>query len=99
MDTLLAILEILEATPADYLLFACIVGVVVWEVSHRMRTKDWRERMREKIDFSVEKFHILDIAVVRLWDRLFPGEVKQHHSGDYYIQHPADKVPTLTDKE
>lgn len=82
---ILEILAIMRATPADYFIFFMGIVVVMWIIMLTRRIKNMEV-----------KYHVLDKENVRLWDRLYPGELSDHHSGDYH--HPPNRVPTLTDK-
>jgi hypothetical protein len=79
---IIAKLNIRGATPADHFIFFMGVVVVLWVVSLMRRIK----RMEEK-------YHVLDKENVRLWDRLYPNEMKDHHSGDYH--HPPNRESIL----
>lgn len=78
----LEILGLLEATPAVLVvagigfIFSGIVFVLV----------AW---LHKRIKCMEKKYHALDKDNVRLWDRLYPGEIKDHHSGDYF--HPPNR--------
>lgn len=72
--TIIQILELLEATPADYFNLGVGLVVVMYIRSLALRLK-----------VMENKYHALDKANVRLWDRLYPSEVSDHHTGDYNI--------------
>ena len=73
------IMGILQASPADYLIFVMGMGVAMWILS-----------LTKRIKCMEIKYHALDKDNVRLWDRLYPGEIKDHHSGDYF--HPPNRA-------
>ena len=74
-NILFEILSILKASPADYVVVAIVLGVVLWLITVVKRLK-----------VMEEKYHILDKSNVRLWDRVDPDMVSDHHSGDYSIK-------------
>jgi len=76
---ILEILAIMQATPADYFIFFMGIVVVMWIIMLTRRIKNMET-----------KYHVLDKENVRLWDRLYPGELSDHHSGDYH--HPPNRV-------
>jgi len=75
---ILEILAIMKATPADYFIFFMGIVVVMWIIMLTRRIKNMET-----------KYHVLDKENVRLWDRLYPGELSDHHSGDY--SHPPNR--------
>ena len=75
---ILEILAIMKATPADYFIFFMGIVVVMWIIMLTRRIKNMET-----------KYHVLDKENVRLWDRLYPGELSDHHSGDYH--HPPNR--------
>ena len=75
---ILEILAIMKATPADYFIFFMGIVVVMWIIS-----------LTKRIKAMETKYHALDKENVRLWDRLYPKELKDHHSGDYH--HPPNR--------
>ena len=75
---ILEILAILQATPADYFIFFMGIVVVFWIIS-----------LTRRIKVMEAKYHVLDKENARLWDRLYPGELRDHHSGDYH--HPLNR--------
>jgi hypothetical protein len=76
MDKILFdILSILKASPADYFIFGMGIIVVLWII---MLTK--------RVKIVEEKYHLIDKSNVRLWDRVDPDMVQNHHSGDYTIK-------------
>ena len=78
--TITEILNILGASPADYLIFTMgmmVVFVLIWAI--------------RRISMMERKYHIIDKNHLVLWDRVDPKRVKWHHSGDYHIDHKADE--------
>ena len=75
---ILEILAIMKATPADYFIFFMGIVVVMWIIMLTRRIKNMET-----------KYHVLDKENARLWDRLYPGELRDHHSGDYH--HPLNR--------
>ena len=75
---ILEILAIMKATPADYFIFFMGIVVVMWIIMLTRRIKNMET-----------KYHVLDKENARLWDRLYPGELRDHHSGDYH--HPPNR--------
>ena len=88
-NPILEILGILEASPADYVIFFLGVGVVCWEIGYRAVTGARNKRLAARVLNMETKFHLLDKENARLWDRLYPGELRDHHSGDYH--HPLNR--------
>jgi hypothetical protein len=72
---ILEILAILQATPADYFIFFMGIVVVLWIIT-----------LTRRIKVMETKYHLLNLSNVRLWDRVDPNMVNEHHSGDYSIK-------------
>ena len=75
---ILEILAIMQATPADYFIFFMGIVVVLWIIM-----------LSKRVKLMETKYHLLDKENVRLWDRLYPKEIKDHHSGDHF--HPPNR--------
>ena len=71
---ILEILAIMKATPADYFIFFMGIVVVLWIIT-----------LTRRIKVMETKYHLLNLSNVRLWDRVDPNMVNDHHSGDYSI--------------
>ena len=76
---LIKILELMQATPADY--FNFFIGVVV---------VGYIVTLKKRIKMLEEKYHLLNLSTVRLWDRVDPNMVNDHYSGDYSIKRKAN---------
>ena len=85
-NPILEILGILEATPADYVIFALGVGVVCWEIGYRAVTGARNRRLAARVLKLEDKYNLLNTSNVRLWDRVDPNMVSDHHSMDYSIK-------------
>ena len=72
---ILEILAIMQATPADYFIFFMGIVVVLWIIT-----------LTRRIKVMETKYHLLNLSNVRLWDRVDPNMVNDHHSGDYSIK-------------
>ena len=77
-ETLFKILDILKASPADYFIFGMGMVVVLWIVL-----------MSKRIKLLEQKYHLLNLSNVRLWDRVDPDMVRDHYSGDYSIRNKS----------
>ena len=85
-NPILEILGILEATPADYVMFFLGVGVVCWEIGYRAVTGARNKRLAARVLELEKKYNLLNTSTVRLWDRVDPDMVNDHHSGDFSIK-------------
>lgn len=80
MEILLKILTLMGASHADLLIFfmgICVVGYII--------------SINKRLKINEAKYHSLDKSNVRLWDRVDPTMVDEHHSGDYSIKHPNNR--------
>ena len=85
-NPILEILGILEASPADYVIFGLGVGVVCWEIGYRAVTGARNKRIAKRVLRLEDKYNLLNTSTVRLWDRVDPNMVSEHHSGEYSIK-------------
>ena len=78
---LIEILAIMQATPADYFIFFMGIVVVLWIIM-----------LSKRVKVMETKYHLLNLSNVRLWDRVDPNMVNDHHSGDYSIKLRRDDL-------
>lgn len=85
MESILAqLLELFEASPADYAIFGMGLVVVIW-----VRNL-WKQLGCMKI-----KFHKTDLALLELLLKNDPDAIAHHYNGDYYRKHPADRAVAI----
>ena len=77
---LFEILRILNASPADYIILTMGIVVVLYIIS-----------LSKRLKVMEDKYHALDKSNVRLWDRVDPDMVSDHHTGDYSIKQRKEK--------
>lgn len=80
MEISLQILKLVGASPADFVIVFMGMTVVGYVRAINLRLKE-----NEKL------YHKLDKSNIRLWDRVAPGMVDEHYSGDYSIKHPNNQ--------
>ena len=69
------ILNLLGANAADWVIVMMgfmVVFALIWAI--------------KRIAMLEQKYHAIDKSTVRLWDRVDPNMVSDHHSGDYSIK-------------
>ena len=83
-SSLIKILDILQASPADYFVFFCGMLVVMWILLLVKRVKEV-----ERANRQLDKLVLLHGHIIR--DRLGITTVKVHRSGDYQIEQPLNE--------
>jgi hypothetical protein len=85
------LLAILNADRADYFIFGLGMMVVVWLVTYTAICRRRQKQLHMRIKVMEDKYHLLNLSNVRLWDRVDPLMVKNHYSGDYSIEDRGNK--------
>ena len=88
-----SILISLGATPAVIVVFVMGVMFAAGVIVALKLIKAENKILRRALGQSNKKYHLLNTNFVRLADRVDPSMVIMHHSTDYTIRHPLDKVP------
>jgi len=87
-----SILISLGATPAVIVVFVMGVMFAAGVVLVLKQFKADNKALRRALGRSNRKYHLLNTNFVRLADRVDPSMVIMHHSTDYTIRHPLDKL-------
>ena len=82
--TIIQILEVLAATPADYFIFALGMLVVVYLVMLTKRVKNIEGKYHQ-----LDKLNLVHAYIIS--DKLKVDTVEIHRSGDYEITNPLNE--------
>lgn len=85
------ILLLLEASPADWLLFWFIVGTFALGVL----VVGWVGSLWKKLSDVIKTAHKTDLALLELLLKNDPDAIAHHYNGDYYRKHPADRAVAI----